>query len=40
MDLMLKEFYTVSEWDWETGKPLPKKLKELGLQKAVNDLYP
>jgi len=24
MDMMLKEFYAVSQWDWDTGKPKRK----------------
>ncbi len=39
MDLMLKEFYDVSQWDWDTGKPKKSKLIELGLQKVAEDLY-
>jgi aldehyde:ferredoxin oxidoreductase len=39
MDLMLREFYTVSNWDWETGKPKKEKLMEIGLEFAVSDLY-
>ncbi|MFO7558984.1 MAG: aldehyde ferredoxin oxidoreductase family protein [Desulfobacterales bacterium] len=39
MDLMLKEFYDVSQWDWDTGKPKRSKLIELGLQKVAEDLY-
>ncbi len=39
MDLMLKEFYAVSEWDWETGKPTREKLLQLGLQPAARDLW-
>ncbi len=39
LDLMLKEFYTVCEWDWETGKPKKEKLLELGLQNVAKDLY-
>ncbi len=39
MDRMLKEFYTVSEWDWASGKPSKKKLIELGLQEVADDLY-
>jgi aldehyde:ferredoxin oxidoreductase len=39
MDLMLKEFYDVSKWDWETGKPSKAKLNEMGLQWVVKDLY-
>jgi len=39
MDMMLKEFYMVSEWDRETGKPTKKKLVELGLEAIAEDLY-
>ena len=39
MDMMLKEFYTVSSWDWETGKPKKEKLRELGLPMVADDLY-
>ena len=39
MDLMLKEFYDVSQWDWDTGKPKRAKLIELGLQNVAKDLY-
>ena len=39
MDLMLKEFYDVSGWDWESGKPKKEKLLALGLDKAARDLW-
>ena len=39
MDMMLKEFYAVSQWDWDTGKPKKEKLVELGLESVANDLY-
>jgi aldehyde:ferredoxin oxidoreductase len=39
MDLMLKEFYDVSKWDWETGKPTREKLMELGLNQPAKDLW-
>jgi aldehyde:ferredoxin oxidoreductase len=39
MDFMLKEFYTVSAWDWETGKPGKEKLLHLGLQQQAKDLW-
>lgn len=39
MEMMLKEFYTVSDWDWDTGKPKKEKLVELGLGYVANDLY-
>ena len=39
MDMMLREFYEVSQWDWDTGKPAKEKLEELGLGYAAKDLY-
>jgi aldehyde:ferredoxin oxidoreductase len=39
MDLMLREFYDVSKWDWETGKPTREKLMELGLEQVAEDLW-
>ena len=39
METMLKEFYAVSGWDWETGKPEKGKLLELGLDRAAKDLW-
>jgi aldehyde:ferredoxin oxidoreductase len=39
MDMMLREFYTVSNWDWDTGKPKREKLNALGLENVANDLY-
>jgi aldehyde:ferredoxin oxidoreductase len=39
MDLMLKDFYDVSKWDWETGKPTREKLMELELDQASKDLW-
>jgi len=39
MDRMLREFYTVSRWDWDTGKPEKEKLAELGLETVATDLY-
>jgi len=40
MDRMLDEFYAVSHWDRETGKPRKEKLIELGLDRVADDLYP
>ncbi len=39
MDLMLKDFYRICNWDWDTGKPAKSKLLELGLDKAARDLW-
>ena len=39
LELMLKDFYKVSNWDWETGKPAKSKLLELGLREAARDLW-
>lgn len=37
---MLREYYRISDWDWETGKPTKEKLLALGLDFAVEDLWP
>ena len=39
LDLMLKEYYESSNWDWETGKPQKDKLLELGLDEAARHLW-
>ncbi|MEE4111563.1 MAG: aldehyde ferredoxin oxidoreductase family protein [Desulfobacteraceae bacterium] len=39
MDRMLREFYAVSQWDPETGKPSKEKLKAMGLDRVAKDLY-
>jgi len=39
MDRMLKDFYRVCGWDWETGKPSKSKLLELGLDEMARDLW-
>ncbi len=39
MDLMLKEFYSVSKWDWESGQPSKEKLIELDLPGVAKDLW-
>jgi len=33
-----REYYAKMEWDYETGKPSRKKLKELGIDHVVKDL--
>jgi len=37
-DLIRRNYYQHMGWDPETGKPLPETLKELGLEKCINDL--
>jgi aldehyde:ferredoxin oxidoreductase len=39
MDLLLKDYYQYRQWDWETGRPTEKKLRELGLGFIADDLY-
>jgi len=38
LDLMLEEYYRVRGWDSRSGIPTVKKLEELGLTDAVEDL--
>jgi aldehyde:ferredoxin oxidoreductase len=37
---MLTAYYAARGWDEVTGRPTPEKLKELGLQWVVKDLWP
>lgn len=37
---MLREYYRVRGWDWETGKPTRERLLALGLDFAADDLWP
>ncbi|MEN8240484.1 MAG: aldehyde ferredoxin oxidoreductase family protein [Chloroflexota bacterium] len=37
---MLKAYYQIRGWDWETGKPTKEKLLELALDFAADDLWP
>ncbi|MFO8112630.1 MAG: aldehyde ferredoxin oxidoreductase C-terminal domain-containing protein, partial [Desulfosalsimonadaceae bacterium] len=39
MGRMLKEFYDVCQWDWETGKPSAARLNETGLGWVAKDLH-
>jgi len=36
---MLREYFELRQWDWETGRPLYEKLIELGLEKIADDLW-
>ena len=38
-DGMLRAYYEARDWDWETGFPNPEKLKSLGLDWVVKDLW-
>ncbi len=40
LERMLDSFYEEKGWDIKTGIPTPEKLKELGLEYIVKDLYP
>ncbi|NVM53848.1 MAG: aldehyde ferredoxin oxidoreductase family protein [Candidatus Helarchaeota archaeon] len=37
---MLREYFKLRNWDFETAKPNKEKLVELGLEKVANDLWP
>jgi aldehyde:ferredoxin oxidoreductase len=39
LELMNREFYQEMEWDWETGKPKKGKLRELGLDWLIADIW-
>jgi len=36
---MLENYYSLMEWDIETGKPLPETLKKLGLENIIVDIW-
>jgi aldehyde:ferredoxin oxidoreductase len=40
LDEMLPEYYRERGWDPKTSKPTPEKLKELGLEELIPDLWP
>jgi len=39
LDPYVKEYFREMGWDYETGKPARQKLKELGLEDVIKDLY-
>ncbi len=39
MDILLKEYYRHRDWDWQTGRPSPKKLEALGLGDVAEELW-
>ncbi|MHA2009175.1 MAG: aldehyde ferredoxin oxidoreductase family protein [Promethearchaeota archaeon] len=39
LDPLLDAYYEYRKWDKETGKPTKEKLKELGLEWAINEIY-
>lgn len=39
MEKLLKEYYDYRQWDWDSGKPKPEKLLELGLDDVARDLW-
>ncbi|MFQ6110452.1 MAG: aldehyde ferredoxin oxidoreductase C-terminal domain-containing protein, partial [Nitrospinota bacterium] len=39
LDLMLDEYYEHRGWDKETGIPTREKLKSLGLEDTIPDLW-
>ncbi|MCX7981588.1 MAG: aldehyde ferredoxin oxidoreductase family protein [Syntrophales bacterium] len=40
LEIMLREYYSYRDWDWETGKPKKEKLLSLGMEKEAYQLYP
>jgi len=39
-EAMLPAYYQARGWNWDTGRPNPEKLTELGLDFVIPDLYP
>jgi aldehyde:ferredoxin oxidoreductase len=39
LDILLDAYYDYRGWDKQTGKPTKEKLKELGLEWAIKEIY-
>ena len=39
MESLLRDYYAVREWDWESGKPARDRLITLGLPEVAEDLW-
>ena len=39
LESLLDNYYDERGWDKKTGKPTPEKLKELGLDNVIKDLW-
>jgi aldehyde:ferredoxin oxidoreductase len=39
LEPMLRDYYAVRDWDWETGKPRRDKLLALGMPEMARDLW-
>ncbi len=39
LEPMLRDYYAVRDWDWETGKPSREKLLALGMPEIARDLW-
>ncbi len=39
LEPMLRDYYTIRDWDWETGKPRRAKLHALGMTEIAADLW-
>jgi aldehyde:ferredoxin oxidoreductase len=38
-ELMMREYYSYRDWDWESGRPSRKKLAELGMSEIAIDVW-
>ncbi len=39
LEILLNPYYEFRRWDKTTGKPTPEKLRELGLEKVISQIY-
>ena len=39
LDMLLDPYYEYRQWDKLTGKPFPEKLKDLGLEDVINQIW-
>ncbi len=40
LEMLKDSYYEFRGWDQETGKPTIKKLKDLGLDDLIKDIWP
>ena len=38
-EILLREYYAARDWDWETGKPHPTRLAQLGMTDISKALW-
>ncbi|MFU8794021.1 MAG: aldehyde ferredoxin oxidoreductase C-terminal domain-containing protein, partial [Dethiobacteria bacterium] len=39
LPILLDKYYLIRNWDKKTGKPSPEKLRELGLEEIIEEIW-